>query len=187
MKIGLVCPYDYSYHGGISAHVSYPAHYFLLMGHRVKIFAPCSKNGVSYFGADVIRVEKPLSMPSNKSIAHIPISPWLPIQAKRGLSQEGFDILHIHEPFCPTLSFSVLMESHFINVGTFHAYYSKPRAYWLFQPIFRRLRPKLQGKIAVSQAAREYVSCYFSGDYQIIPIGVDVDFSSSSSPSRRVC
>ena len=182
MDIGLVCPYDYSYPGGVSSHVSYLAYYFLLMGHQVKIVAPCSKNGVSYFGEDVIRVGKPFPMPSNKSIARIPISPWLPVQVKRVLSQESFDILHIHEPFCPMLSFSVLMESHFVNVGTFHAYYSKPRAYWLCQPIFRRLLAKLQGKIAISQAARECVSRYLPGNYQVIPIGIDTDFFSPQVP-----
>jgi len=182
MKIGLVCPYDYSYPGGVNAHVSYLAYYFLLMGHQVKIVAPCSKDGVSYFGEDAIEVGRPFPMPSNKSIAHIPISPWLPIQVKRVLSDESFDILHIHEPFCPMLSLSMLIGSHFINVGTFHAYYSKPRAYWLCQPVFKRLLPKLQGKIAVSQAARECVSRYFPGDYQIIPNGVDVDFFSPQVP-----
>jgi len=80
------------------------------------------------------------------------------------------------------LSFSVLMESHFVNVGTFHAYYSKPRAYWLCQPIFRKLLAKLQGKIAISQAARECVSRYLPGDYQVIPIGIDTDFFSPQVP-----
>jgi len=46
MNIGLVCPYDYSYPGGVNAHASYLSYYFLLMGHQVKIVAPCSKSGV---------------------------------------------------------------------------------------------------------------------------------------------
>ncbi len=182
MKIGLVCPYDYSYPGGVSTHISYLAYYFLLMGHQVKIIAPCSKNGVSHFGEDTVKLGKPFPIPCNKSIARLPISPRLAFQVVKVLNEESFDILHIHEPFLPMLSFSMLMGSRCATVGTFHAYYSKPRAYWVWQPLLRRLLPKLQGKIAMSQAARECVSRYIPGDYQIIPNGVDVDFFSPQVP-----
>jgi phosphatidylinositol alpha-mannosyltransferase len=48
--------------------------------------------------------------------------------------------------------------------------------------VLKKLLPKLQGKIAVSQAAKECVSRYLPGDYQIIPNGVDIDFFSAQVP-----
>jgi phosphatidylinositol alpha-mannosyltransferase len=178
MKIGLVSPYDYSYPGGVNVHVSYLAHEFALMGHQCKVIAPCHKKSISYFGEDAISVGRPFPVPRNGSLARITISPWLPVELKKVLKEGNFDVVHIHEPFVPLLSLSALLESNAINVGTFHAYWSKPRAYWLLQSIFGRWLPKLQGKIAVSEAAMQYVSRYLPGDYRIIPNGVDIDFFS---------
>jgi len=182
MKIGLVCPYDYSFPGGVAIHVSYLARYFLSMGHQVKVIAPCSQNGVSYFGEDVISAGRPFPALSNGTLARISLSPWLPTQVKKFFREEKFDIVHIHEPFCPLLSLSSLLESNSINVGTFHAHLGKARIYRLWQPILGRWLTKLQGKIAVSRAAKECVSRYFPGDYQIIPNGVDLDSFSPQVP-----
>ena len=185
MRIGLVCPYDYSFPGGVATHVSYLARYFLLMGHQVKVIAPCSKNANSHFSEDVINVGRPFPTLSNGSSARISLSPWLPVQTKGILREEKFDIVHIHEPFVPLLSLTALLESNSINVGTFHAQLSKARAYWLCQPLFKRWLAKLQGKIAVSRAAKECVSCYLPGDYQIIPNGVDLDSFSPQVPPLK--
>jgi len=186
MKIGLVCPYDYSFPGGVAIHVSYLARYFLSMGHQVKVIAPCSKNNIPHFGEDVIKVGRPFSMPRNGALARISLSPWIPAQAKKILAEERFDIVHIHEPFVPLLSLTTLLESNSVNIGTFHAHLGKTRAYQLGQPIFRRWIGKLHGKIAVSRVARDCVSRYFPGDFQIIPNGVDLDlFSPQVSPREE--
>lgn len=175
MKIGLVSPYDYSFPGGVVVHISYLAREFMSMGHIVKVLAPCSKKVVSYFGEEVIPIGKPFPVPSAGSIARIPLSPRLPFQVRKRLKRERFEILHIHEPFGSPLSLSVLAESDTINVGTFHAYHTKPRGYWLGKPILKRLLPKLHAKIAVSKPAREFASRHLPADYQIIPNGVDVE------------
>jgi len=57
----------------------------------------------------------------------------------------------------------------------------------LFKPLtnlfLRKLFHKLDGKIAVSQAAREFTNRYFPADYTIIPNGVDLEnFSPDVSP-----
>ena len=176
MKIGLVSPYDYSFPGGVVVHVSHLAKCFTEMGHAVKVLAPCSKKGVSYFGEEVIPIGKPFPVPSSGSIARVPLSPWLQIQIKKVLEEENFDILHIHEPLVGSpLSLNALIASNTVNVGTFHAYHSKPRAYWLGKPIFKKLLTKLHGKIAVSKPAREFVGRHLPADYQIIPNGVDIE------------
>ncbi len=175
MKIGLVSPYDYAFPGGVVTHISYLARYFMAAGHKVKVLASCSKKGISYFGEEVIPIGKPFPIPSAGSIARVALSPWLPAQVRKVLAREKFDILHIHEPFGSFLSFWALTESNTINVGTFHAYHTKPRGYWLGKPIFKRLLPKLKAKIAVSKPAMEFVSRHLPGDYQIITNGVDIE------------
>jgi phosphatidylinositol alpha-mannosyltransferase len=185
MKIGLVCPYDYSLPGGVSHHISYLAHYFLQWGHDVKVLAPSLKKDSSYLEQQITPVGRPFPVPFGGSQARIPVSPWLPDQIGDILDSENFDILHLHEPFAPMLSVSSLLKSNCTNVGTFHAYYNKARVYWIGKPIFRRWLPRLHGKIAVSKPALEYVSRHLPGDYRIIPNGTNTDFFTPNGPKRK--
>ena len=185
MKIALVSPYDFAYPGGVANHISSLEHHFTRMGHEVRIIAPASST-VSTFGDRFIPVGTPRPVPSSGSIARITISPWLSSRIKAVLDEEKFDIIHLHEPLLPMLCTTVLRLSHTANVGTFHASGARP---WyefgtpLGKLFLKKWFRKLDGKIAVSKPAMEYVSKYFSGYYNIIPNGVDVNhFSPNVSP-----
>ena len=71
MKIALVCPYDWSKHGGVKAHVAALVD-FLFANHDVRVFAPAS-DVLSRHGADrVVQViGRPLPVPYNRSVAPI--------------------------------------------------------------------------------------------------------------------
>lgn len=185
MKIGLVSPYDYSFPGGVVNHISYLAHYFIHWGHDVKVIAPSLRKGTQYFDEEVTNVGRPLPIPFGGSVARVPISPWLPVQVGKILAKENFDILHLHEPFTPMLCLSTLLKSSCINVGTFHACYSRSLSYWLGKPILKQWLPRLHGKIAVSKPALDYVSRYLPGDYRIIPNGIDIERFSPDGPQRE--
>lgn len=182
MKIGLVCPYDYSFPGGVVSHIAYLAHYLTQWEHEIKIIAPCSRKETRYFDEEITAVGKPLSMPGGGSVARVPLSPWLPFQIKRILDEENFDIIHIHEPFMPMISLTVLLMSQTINVGTFHAYHNRHLGYWLGRPIVRRWARRLHGKITVSMPAQDYVSRYIPCEYRTIPNGIDTELFSPNGP-----
>jgi phosphatidylinositol alpha-mannosyltransferase len=186
VKIGLVSPYDYSHPGGVVNHISYLANHFYQWGHEVKIIAPCLKDTAHYFDENLKVVGRPLTIPYGGSMARVPLSPWLPIQIKKTLKKENFDILHLHEPFAPLLCVSALIQSNCTNVGTFHACHARSRSYYMAKPILKRWMKKLHGKITVSTAAFNYVNKYFPGEeYQIIPNGIDIERFSSEGPSRK--
>jgi len=184
MKIALVSPYDFAYPGGVCNHISCLEQQFIQMGHEVKIVAPASK-AVSTFGDRFIAVGKPRPIPVSGSIARITLSPWLSSRIKAILDREHFDICHLHEPLMPMLCTTVLRLSNVPNVGTFHASGGKP---WysfgtpIGKSILKKWVRKLDGKIAVSEPAMEYVSKYFPGDYTIIPNGVDSKHFSPDVP-----
>ncbi|MEI6186001.1 MAG: glycosyltransferase family 4 protein [Dehalococcoidia bacterium] len=184
MKIGLVSPYDYSHPGGVINHVSYLAHHLHLLGHEVKIMAPVRKKSVRYFNEEVTAVGRPIPIPYGGTTARIALSPWLPYQVRRVLDRERFEVIHLHEPFIPMLCLSTLIESQAINVGTFHACHERSGLYWLNRSTMRKLGAKLQGKIAVSKPARDYISKYLPADYRIIPNGVDINHYRPEGPSR---
>ena len=150
----------------------------------MKIIAPASK-AVSTFGDRFIPIGKPRSVPVSGSIARITLSPWLSSRIKAVLDREKFDICHLHEPLMPMLCTTVLRLSNVPNVGTFHASGGKP---WysfgtsIGKLILKKWFHKLDGKIAVSQPAMEYVNKHFPNDYTIIPNGVDSKHFSPNVP-----
>jgi len=188
MNIALVSPYDYAYPGGVNTHISNLAISMAKMGNQVKVLAPCSNKKALPCSQEVIALGRTFPYPSNGSVARITISWWLIPKVKSILEEERFDIIHFHEPLFPSLPWMVLPLSHSVNMATFHAYYKYSFGYWLMKPLCRRFYNKLDGKIAVSEPAKRFVSRYFPGNYRIIPHGVDVErFSSEVLPIEELC
>jgi phosphatidylinositol alpha-mannosyltransferase len=175
MKIALVSPYDFAVPGGVNGHISQLAQQLSLSGHSVKIISPSSKSPGALGMDNLIHLGRPVPVPSGGSVARITLSLWLLPQIRRVLEQEGFDIVHLHEPLTPFLPLSVLAFSHSANVGTFHALRRRSRLYWLGRPLLNRWVRRLHMRIAVSSPARDFVERYFPGAYEVIPNGIQVD------------
>jgi phosphatidylinositol alpha-mannosyltransferase len=189
MKIALVSPYDFAYPGGVANHISSLGHHLAEMGHDVKVIAPASR-AITSLGDMFIPGGKPHSIPTSGSIARVTISPRLPPSVKTMLNEEKFDVIHLHEPLMPSLCFHVLRCSRTVNVGTFHAF--DGRGYSFSKPlnplILKVLVSKLDGRIAVSKPAMDFVSKHFPGNYEIIPNGVDTGhFSPDVAPIDEFC
>lgn len=185
MKIALVSPYDFAYPGGVVNHISCLEQQFTSLGHDVKIIAPASK-AVYTLGDRFIRIGTPRPIPVSGSIARITVSVRLESQIKEVFEREKFDICHLHEPLMPTLCTTVLRLKRAPMVGTFHASGGKPW-YTMFSPIMKwyldRWFRKLDGRIAVSGIAKDYVNTFFPAEYTIIPNGIDTHhFNSNSLP-----
>lgn len=188
MKIALVSPYDYAYPGGVVNHISHLHDQFIDMGHVVKIITPCSNKKVCLDSQDMIALGKPFPVPSGGSIARPSLSPVLSSPTRAILDRERFDIIHLHEPLVSALPLTILRISRSVNVGTFHACHREPRGYQLMRPFVTKWFHRLDGKIAVSRPAMDFVSKHFPGDYTIIPNGIDVEhFSAEVSPIEMFC
>ena len=177
MKIALVSPYDFAHPGGVVNHISCLEQQFTRMGHEVKIIAPASK-AVYTLGDRFIRIGTPRPIPVSGSIARVTVSIRLESQVNEVFQRENFDICHLHEPLMPTLCTTVLRLKRTPMVGTFHASGGKPW-YTMFSPLMKwyldRWFSKLDGWIAVSQIALEYVNSCFPANYTVIPNGVDTN------------
>ena len=186
MKIALVSPYDYAYPGGVNNHIASLEEYFTRMGHEVKIIAPSSRPKKTSANRSAIVIGKPVPIRASGSVVRSPVSPMLLFsdRIKKMLEREKFDVVHIHEPLMPALSVSVLHHSsEAVNVGTFHATRSNSFGYTIWKPLLKKWMNKLDGKIAVSKAAMEFINRYFPGEYVIIPNGIDLKhFSDKAIP-----
>jgi phosphatidylinositol alpha-mannosyltransferase len=174
MKIGLVSPYDLSVPGGVNSHIQHLSANFTAMGHDVRLIAPASD--VSRVSSNAIIIGRPRLIPAGGSIARMAMSPRLARPVKRVLAEEQFDVVHVHEPLVSFLPVQFLRFSNAINVGTFHAARdSGARLYTYTRRLLKASFRRLDGKIAVSQAAARLISPHFPGYYNIIPNGVDIE------------
>lgn len=184
MKIGLVTPYIYPRPGGVNAHVQELYENLVLRGHDVRIISSTHGPQRSSEG-DIIRLGYGMSVPTNGSVGTLTVSHRYPSLVKRMLERERFDLIHFHEPFVPFLSLEVLRHSKSVNIATFHAYSGWSPSYEFGKRAMAHYAARLHGRIAVSAAARHFISRYFPAEYKVIPNGVDLNDYRNPSPFAR--
>jgi phosphatidylinositol alpha-mannosyltransferase len=193
VKIAHVTPYDLAIRGGVNASVVQLVRRQLAVGHDVDLIggASADRDDVpSWTRIDVAVVR----VPANGSIAPlaIPTDGGPGSELERLLSMKSYDAVVVHEPALP-LGMALLDVSPSANVGVFHAYsetigvfargfsaFARSRTLGELSPWLRRL----QRRIAVSTAAREFASSYLGGEYTIIPNGIDVLAGVGRAPER---
>ncbi|HQY30734.1 MAG TPA: glycosyltransferase family 4 protein [Thermomicrobiales bacterium] len=182
MKIALVSPYDLAYPGGVGEHISHLRDEFVRSGHNVVIIAPRSHSGGLDIQDGFYGIGRTVAIPGNRSKVRLTFDVTLYNAVKELLDQEHFDVIHLHEPLTPVLPYMVLLNSRAANVATFHAFRFSNPWYTAFKPYMSFVLGRLDGRIAVSEAAREFVSQYFEGPYTIIPNGIDPNRFGNGEP-----
>src|SRR4029079_16059602 len=185
LKVGIVSPYGYPHPGGVNDHVRHQYEALRAMGHDVWIIT--SKYGKERATEGrVIRLGTGYAFPANGSMGRGTLSWRFKQRARELLTEQRFDVLHFHEPLVPFLSPTMLDESDTVNVATFHAFGGFSPSYWVGKRFAHRLVEQLDGRIAVSGAARHFINRYFPGDYTIIPNGVDLDRFADADPFEEL-
>jgi phosphatidylinositol alpha-mannosyltransferase len=185
LKVGIVSPYGYPHPGGVNEHVRHTYQAMRRMGHDVWIIT-------SRYGREreseghIIRLGTGYAFPANGSMGRVTVSWRFKERARDLLREHRFDVLHFHEPFVPFLSPTVLDQSDTVNLATFHAFGGFSPSYWVGKRFAARLAHLLHGRIAVSGAARHFITRYFPGEYRIIPNGVDLDRFAHAEPFEEL-
>ncbi len=185
LKIGIVSPYGYPHPGGVNEHVRFTYEAMSRLGHDVWIIT--SKYGRERESeGHIIRLGTGWAAPANGSVGRVTLGLRFKHQAREILEEQRFDVLHFHEPLVPFLSPTMLDASETVNVATFHAFGGFSPSYWIGSKFAGRLADKLDGRIAVSGAARHFISRYFPGEYRIIPNGVDLERFQTAEPYEEL-
>ncbi len=185
LKIGIVSPYGYPHPGGVNEHVRFTYEAMRRLGHDVWIIT--SKYGKEREDeGHILRLGTGWAFPANGSVGRVTLGWRFKQQAREVLDEHRFDILHFHEPFVPFLSPTVLEASRTVNIATFHAFGGFSPSYWVGSRFAGDLARRLDGRIAVSGAARHFIGRYFPGEYRIIPNGVDLDRFADTAPYEEL-
>lgn len=178
MKIGLVCPYNYTRGGGVQECVRAMHVRLKAMGHDVRVITPLPRG---YEGATP---EDTLFLGGSTDF-HSPLATTTQISASVAdqeiedmLAAEQFDILHFHEPWVPMLSQQILKRSTAVHVATFHAklpesVVSRTMAK-VVTPYTKSVLKYIHAYTAVSDAAAEYLKTLSDEPITYIPNGIDL-------------
>jgi phosphatidylinositol alpha-mannosyltransferase len=175
IKIALVSPYDFAYPGGVTTHIARLADQFTVRGHEVNILAPCSVDPDAIQGYDIVPCGRPVPVPIGGTVARVSLSLWKRPRIKALIREGSYDVVHIHEPFAPVPPNLGARTSSALTIGTFHAFRERGHLYRMSKYMLRANPRRLDGRIAVSNAARSYVNRFHPGDYEIIPNGIEFD------------
>ena len=197
VRVGLVSPYSYTYPGGVGRHVEALAEELVGRGHDVRLLAPYDPDDrlarVMHRGASpdrrplpdyLVPLGRTVGIPSNGAVSNLGLSTQAVGTLGRELRNGGYDVVHVHEPNAPYVSWFATEAARVPVVGTFHCYSRNPVSNGIAVRLggARRLYNKLNVRIAVSEAARWTGERFYGGRYRIVPNGVDL---SAALPTAR--
>jgi phosphatidylinositol alpha-mannosyltransferase len=149
----MISPYALSVFGGVQEQALAMSRELSGRGHEVLLVSPDSSDHTTYdTPAQVVHFGRLLSLPANGSKAPLTLSPLAARRTRETVVAFRPDVVHFHEPFAPLIGWSTLRVHQVAAVGTFHRSGDGP-ALRLTGPLLRHLAKKLDGAVAVSQAA----------------------------------
>jgi phosphatidylinositol alpha-mannosyltransferase len=189
MRIALVSPYSWTYQGGVNRHVEALAEQFLARGDHVRVLAPWDppdalSRRLHRSSAPEVRTAPDYLVPlgrtvgfgANGAVSNLVGFPDGLARMRRELRAGRYDVVHVHEPPAPMVSWDASTFRGAPVVGTFHAYSTRPVPNQIATLLgARRIFNQLSARIAVSEAAAWTGRRWFGGEYTIVPNGVDVD------------
>jgi phosphatidylinositol alpha-mannosyltransferase len=181
MRVGMVCPYSWDIPGGVQAHVRDLAEELIRLGHDVSVLTP-GDDELPGLAPYVVVAGKAVPIPYNGSVARLQFGVVSAARVRRWLRDGDFDVVHVHEPAPPSLSLLTCMIHDGPLVATFHAATTRFRFLSMFDTVLQPFLEKINGRIAVSPAARKVIVEHLGGDAVVIPNGVAVSRFEDAAP-----
>jgi phosphatidylinositol alpha-mannosyltransferase len=178
LRIAQVCPYSLTLPGGVQEQVLGLTRRLRDLGHEARVLGPCDgpppAPWVTPLGASI-----PLA--SNGSVAPIAPDPSAALRTIRALHDEGFDLVHCHEPLVPGPTLTTLLVSDAPTVGTFHRS-GASLAYSRLRPAVRWAAKKLDLRCAVSEEAAATAHAALGGCYEVVFNGIELERFTKAEP-----
>jgi phosphatidylinositol alpha-mannosyltransferase len=188
VRIALLSPYSWTYPGGVTRHIEALARELASAGHEARILAPFDPDDAlsarlhrgarpqrREVGDELVSLGRTVGVPANGAVSNMALTPHAVRTMRRELREGGYDVVHIHEPVVPLVSWDALMSlGELPLVGTFHTFSENVLTNGLAAvPLGgRRRMNRLHARVAVSEAAAWTARRFYGGRYRIVPNGV---------------
>jgi phosphatidylinositol alpha-mannosyltransferase len=171
VRIGIVCPYSISIPGGVQEQVLGLARALRARGHAARVLAP--SDGPPPDGW-VTPLGNSIPTAANGSVAPIAPDPSAQLRLIRAVRDEGFDVLHLHEPMVPGPCMTACFIKPAPIVATFHAA-GNHASYQMLNPALRWLAGRIDVRAAVSAEAEALAETHLGGEYERLFNGIEVE------------
>ena len=165
-----MCPYSLTIPGGVQMQVLALAAELRSRGHEARVLGPCDGPPPQSF---VTPLGNSLPLAANGSIAPLAPDPPAAMRTIRALTDEDFDVLHVHEPLVPGPALTTVLVHPAPIVATFHAA-GRSTSYRVFKPLLTQVIKRIDHKVAVSKDAKALAQSHLGGDYEVLFNGVDI-------------
>ncbi|HEX3736633.1 MAG TPA: PHP domain-containing protein [Solirubrobacterales bacterium] len=106
---------------------------------------------------------------------------------KRPLTARPFDIVHVHEPFAPSVSAAALRHSLSLNVATFHAPQERVLSTQVARPLVEIFFGRIDARTVTSEATGRLLEGYFPASYELVePAGEGRDWAAVADSFEAV-
>ena len=180
LRIGIVCPYAWDVPGGVQFHIRDLTKALTQAGHHVGVLAPADSNkGLPDY---VTSTGKPIAVSWNGSVARLGLRRGTVDIIKDWLRTGDYDVMHVHEPMAPGVSWVAMYAAQGPIVATWHSSSERSRVLAMTEEMGQTIMEKLRGRIAVSELARRTLVDHLGGDAILIPNGVDCASFTKAEP-----
>jgi hypothetical protein len=201
LTIAHITPYTWGPHDEVNQFAAGAARELAARGHRVLVAAPGSTRKVvrrsaallkrasgeqaALFGAGwtgtrlqpggppVLAIGQGIPMPRGPKprAAPLPLDPGGSLEQLLG--SVPFDIVHVHDPFAPSMSSAALRNSWALNVGSFHEPTERILSTQVARPLVEVFLGRLDARTVSGEATRELMTRFFPGAYEVVAGGAD--------------
>lgn len=172
MRVLLTTPYDLAVPGGVNRHAFDLLDTLTEKGIEARLVGPAS---APVFGDDerIVRLGRIRVGSLNGARSRLTTDLNIGGAMKRLIREFLPDVIHLQEPFLPTLNtFALWHAGDALKVGTFHTYSETSRGYIWIWPWCRWINAQLDRRVAVSEAARGFATHYHPAEFAVVPNGV---------------
>jgi predicted metal-dependent phosphoesterase TrpH len=106
---------------------------------------------------------------------------------KRLLAASSPDVVHVHEPFAPSVSSAALRHSYSLNVATFHKPQERVLSTQVARPLVEVFFGRLDARTVAATATGELLERYFPGPYELVePAGGERDWAAVAAQFEAI-
>ena len=174
MRVGLVCPYSLDVAGGVQQQVLGLADVLRGRGHEVRVLAPGARR--ADLPVHVTTTGGQVGVRWNGAVARVHLGAGVGRLTRDWLAAGDFDLLHVHEPVTPSVTWHAVRAARVPVVATAHTAQDHAHVLrWGAATASRRVRDNVDVWTAVSDDAAATLARYCGADPVLLPNALQVD------------
>ena len=214
LTIAHVSPYPWGEHHEVNAFIAGAACELAERGHRVVVAAPggtraeLKRTGAAIdeararpaaiFGggwegeraADggpaVLSVGPAIPLPGGSRPRPAPVPVDMARSLEGLLTSIDFDVVHVHDPFAPSVSSAALRHSRTLNAATFHLPTERVLSTQVARPIVEIFFGRLDARTVTGRSTGELLNRFFPGRYEVLAPAAEVDAATAGGGVPRI-